>query len=635
MGKYTELSKVIIENVGGKDNVDSLTHCITRLRFKLKDESKANTEALKAADGVVTVMKSGGQYQVVIGNHVPDVYAEVAALGGFKTNSTGGPKKKMSFFDSLIDVISSAFQPALGVLCAAGMVKGFLALILTLNVVQEADGAYLILNAIGDALFKFFPIILGYTSAVKFGMNRFLGMIIGAALVYPGISVLGADSGGEVLYTLFKGTMFSSDIYSTFFGIPIIFPAGGYESTVIPVIVATYFGSKIEAGFRKIIPDVVKTFVVPFLTMLVVIPLSFIVIGPIASWAAVVISNVFNGLFSFSPIAAGVFVGAFWQVLVIFGLHWGLIPIVIMNLFSGLGQDPILAMMFSTSFAQTAVVFAIFLKTRNKKLKTLAFPAIVSGIFGVTEPAIYGITLPRIKYFIISCIAAAIGGGIAGFFNIRVYMMGGLGVFGFPSFLGTNGNHDIIFATISMVIAVVIAFVVTFVMYKDEGDDLIESAETSKKKLVDKAIIASPLTGEIVRLKDVDDDAFAQGALGQGIAIDPTDNDVVSPVNGKVMTLFPTLHAIGLVSDEGIEVLIHIGLDTVQLGGQYFTAHIEQGQTVKKGQKLVTFDREKIKEAGYSTVTPVVLTNSSEFLDVIETDRISVVHNDDLFVVML
>ncbi|GAA0085163.1 hypothetical protein UT300007_16020 [Clostridium sp. CTA-7] len=465
--KYEQLAKDIVANVGGKENINSLTHCITRLRFKLKDENKANTDVLKNMEGIVTVIKSGGQYQVVIGNHVTDVFNavnEVAGLQNLSESTSDTKEEKMNPFNKFIDIISGIFAPTLGVLAATGMLKGFNALFLALGWLTQESGTYQIIQAIGDSLFYFFPIFLGYNASKKFKTSTYLGMLIGAALVYP--SILGLMN-GTPLYTLFQGTMFESPVYITFLGIPVILM--NYTSSVIPIIVATYFGGKIENGFKKIIPDVVKTFLVPLFTLLVIVPLTFIVIGPITTWLSKMVGTGSLSLYNFSPIIAGLLLGAFWQVFVIFGLHWGLIPIMLLNM-STMGYDSVLAPMFAASFAQTAVVMAIFIKTKDKKMKSLSIPAIISGFFGVTEPAIYGITLPRIKTFVISCIGGAVGGAIIGFMGVKQYTMGGLGSFGFFNYINpANGDTSgAINALIAVGVAMAVSFVLTFVMYKDE-----------------------------------------------------------------------------------------------------------------------------------------------------------------------
>lgn len=639
--RYEQLAKDIIYNVGGKENVNSVTHCITRLRFKLKDESKANTDVLKNMDGVVTVIKSGGQYQVVIGNHVPDVYKDVVEVGGFNNESSSDDnevKEKTSLFNSFIDVISGVFSPILGLLAATGMIKGLTALFLALGWLSKTSGTYEILNAIGDSLFYFFPIFLGYTSAKKFKLNHFTGMVIGAALVYPALSGLTA---GNPLFTLFQGTIIESPVYITFLGIPVILMT--YSSSVIPIIIANYVASKVERRFKKIIPDVVKTFLVPFCTILVIIPLTFIVIGPIATWTAQVLGSITLGIYNFSPLVAGLFIGGFWQVFVIFGLHWGLVPVAINNI-SMLGYDTILAMSFAASFAQIGVVLAIWIKTRDKKLKSLCIPAFISGLFGVTEPAIYGVTLPRKKPFILSCIAAGVGGAIIGVMGTKQYIIGCLGIFGIPSFIDTSAgiNRTFYGALIAMVVAFVLGFLLLWLTgFKDEnlygGDKNKQDSkeEVKQEPLTNQEVIVSPLKGEVTELSKVEDEAFSTGLLGKGIAINPVEGKVIAPANGVVTTFFPTGHALGITTDNGTEILIHVGMDTVQLEGKYFTPRVKQGDKIKSGDILLEFNIDKIKESGLSTITPVIITNSDNYLDIIETDKKYINYKEDLLTVIV
>ncbi|MDD3224994.1 MAG: beta-glucoside-specific PTS transporter subunit IIABC [Clostridium sp.] len=628
--KYEKLAQDIIKNVGGRENVNSLTHCITRLRFKLKDENKANTEVLKNMDGVVTVIKSGGQYQVVIGNQVPDVYDAVVAIGGFGVDSSEEEStEKMNLFNKFIDTISGVFTPTLGVLAATGMIKGFLALFVALGWLSDKSGTYNILYSVSDCLFYFFPIFLGYTASKKFKGNQFIGMAIGAALVYPTLSTLMT---GKPLYTLFAGTVIASPVYTTFLGIPVILMK--YSSTVIPIILAAYVGAKIEKFFTKIIPDVVKMFLVPFFTLLVTVPLTLIVIGPIATWAGQLLGAATLGIYKLSPILAGVFMGAFWQVFVIFGVHWGFVPIAMNNL-AVLHADPILASTFGASFAQIGVVLAILIKTKNKKLKSLCIPAFISGIFGVTEPAIYGVTLPRKKPFIISCIGAAVGGGIIGAMGSKVYMIGGLGIFGISNFIGKNGlDKGFYGAIIATIVSFVLGFVIMFFAgYKDEETK--EETTNNGIPLVKKETIVSPLKGEVKDLSEIKDEAFSKGALGKGVAIEPVEGKVISPVDGVLTTLFPTCHALGITSDDGAEILIHIGMDTVKLEGKYFTPKAKQGDHIKKGQTILEFDINAIKKEGYSVTSPVIVTNTNKYLDIIETDKKGIDYKENLLTVMI
>lgn len=659
MGKYEQLAKEIVRNIGGRENVTGLTHCITRLRFKLKDEKKANDEVLKRMDGVVTVMKSGGQYQVVIGNHVPEVYADVMALLGLDGDGvtvhgtddhrTGSPAdggadggadgsgEKGSLFNRAIDVISGIFQPILGIMAACGMVKGLNALFVALGLYTATGGGYLILNAIGDGLFHFLPLFLGYTAAKKFGLKPMLGLVIGAIMCYPSVQAGALSAGGEALYSLFAGSIFESQVYIEFFGIPMI--AMDYTGTVIPVIFVVYFASLCEKFFGRFVPDLVKFFFVPMLTLLVAIPMGFLVIGPLAVFGSTIIAQVVMTVRNFSPMLAGAIVGLTWQILVIFGLHWGFIPVYINNIMT-LGYDNVMMPFFACTFATSAAVLAVFFKTKDRKLKEMALPNFISGIFGVTEPAIYGITLPLKTPFIISCIAGCIGGGFYGAFNFRKFMMGGMGIFEFPAMIEPDGGMgNLIVAVAGVVLTMAVAFVATMVFYKDKdadgsaaaggnvqgADEQTEERKDQREKTAEPMVkaqeIASPMKGKVLRLEEIQDAAFASGVLGKGAAVLPEEGRVFAPVTGMVTALFPTLHAIGIVSEEGVEVLIHIGLNTVQLEGRGFEAKVQQGDHVVKGQLMITFDREMMEAEGYCMETPVIIANSAAYLDVVEEKK--------------
>lgn len=632
--KYEKLAKDIIANVGGKENINTVAHCVTRLRFKLKDDGKAKTDALKSMDGVVTVMQSGGQYQVVIGNHVPEVFKDLTAIAGINTGNVSTddiPEKKGKPIDRFIDMVSGVFTPTLGVLAATGMIKGVLALLVTLKVLSATSGTYQILYAVGDSFFYYLPILLGYTAAKKFNSNVFIGMTIGASLLYPALAGLGA---AEPLYTLFKGSFIESPIRTTFLGAPVILMS--YSSSVIPIILAVLFSGKVEKFFTKIVPDVVKTFLVPFFTLLVVVPLTFLVIGPVATWLGQALGLLTTSIYTLSPIIAGAFIGGFWQVFVIFGLHWGLVPILFNNL-SVYGKDPIIALTFGASFAQTGAVLAILLKTKDMKLKGLAIPSFISGIFGVTEPAIYGISLPRKKPFIVSCIGGAIGGAVMGAMGSAMYMFGGLGIFGLPSFLNQQTGIDSGFIGAvagGVAISFIAGFLGTYFFgFKDDKEISTKNNVNSDKK-EDSKIVYSPLKGEVKALSETEDEAFASGALGKGVVIVPTEGKLVAPVNGKIATFFPTGHAIAIETEDGKEVLMHVGINTVELNGKFFYPKAKEGDEVAIGQTLLEFDIEAIKKAGYSISTPIIITNSDDFSSIIGVENKSIDFNEELLTVI-
>lgn len=613
---YTELAKDIVAHVGGKENITKLVHCVTRLRFSLKDESKADTEYLMKRDGVVTVVKAGGQYQVVIGNHVPDVYEavlKVAGINGEGSVDADDDVVEGNLFDRFIALVSGLFQPMLGTLSAAGMIKGVVAIMAALGV-KSTDGAYVILNAAGDGLFQFLPLILAITAAKRFKMNPFTALAIGFALVYPNIAA--SFKAEQPLYTLFAGSPIESPVFSTFFGIPIIFPTSTYLSTVLPIIAAVWVGAKVEKSFKKIIPDVVKVFIVPFFTLLVTVPLAFLVIGPVMSWASDLVGAVFTGIYDFNPVIYGLVLGAVWQILVMFGLHWGLVPLAILELQKGPGV--ILVASIAICFAQAGALINIMMRTKEDKVRQLSIPAFISALFGVTEPAIYGITLPMRTPFIMTCISGALTGAYLSFFDVKMQVMGGMGLFAIPSFIEAGNSMTLIHFLIAIVANFVLGFGLTQLvkipnLFGDSGVEAKAEGTKENQSAGQAQVIASPLTGEVLPLSETPDTVFASGAMGQGAAIRPSVGEVVAPADGTIRLLFPTNHAIGLATDDGAELLIHVGMDTVELDGKGFTAHVVQGSKVKKGQLLLSFDMEAIQEAGYSVVTPVIVTNSADY----------------------
>lgn len=642
MTVYETLAKEILNYVGGKDNVNSLTHCITRLRFKLKEESIAQDEALKNLEGVVTVMKSAGQYQVVIGNQVQDVYEQLAPLLHAEQPQTVQDAEKEKLLDRFVDIISGIFQPILGIMAACGMIKGLNMLFMTLGLYAETSGGYMIINAIGDALFTFLPLFLGYTSARKFGLKPMVGLVIGGIMCYPGIQSSALSGSLKPLYTMFEGTMFASPVYIDFFGIPVI--SMDYTSTVIPVIFIVYFASKCEKLFSKFVPDLVKFFFVPMLTLLVALPIGFLLIGPVATFGSKIIAETIISIRNVSPMLAGGLVGLTWQILVIFGLHWGFIPVYINNIVTN-GYDNVMMPFFACTFATSAVILVIMLKTRDRKMKELCLPNFISGIFGVTEPGIYGILLPLKKPFIISCIAGGIGGAFYGFCNFRKFSMGGMGIFEFPAMMEPDGSWgNLLVAVSGVLLTMIVAVILMLLFYREkeagQSDKTIldtkedEESVEDTPALLEDIVICSPLKGDVLELAQVEDAAFSAGILGKGCAIIPAEGEVYAPVDGILTTLFPTKHALGITSDDGVEVLIHIGLNTVQLNGEGFTAYVQQGERVSRGQHLLSFDLAELKDKGYCLQTLVIITNTNDYLEILSTMQKEVVPDDVLLHVM-
>ncbi|EAC3307397.1 PTS beta-glucoside transporter subunit IIBCA [Listeria monocytogenes] len=596
----SDLAKEVVKLVGGKENILSVIHCVTRLRFKLRDENLAETEKIKALKGVMTVVKSGGQYQVVIGDHVSYVYDEVIRVLGIKPDDAlqDNPEQEhKSIFNKFVELISGIFMPVLGLLAASGILKGFLTAAVTMGLINTSAGVYEVLYAASDALFYFMPIILGFSAGKVFKTNQYLSAAVGAALVYP---------------TLVD--MYSNGAHLTFLHIPVILM--NYTMSVIPVILAIYFMSKLEKVLVKFIPKSLQLIFVPLLLLLIVVPVSLIIIGPVSTYASQLLAKGALGLYSLSPMIAGFFLAGVWQVAVMFGLHWAFIPIFINNI-SVLGYDPINAMLYCTVFAQTGAVMAVMLKTRNQELRSLSITATISGFLGITEPAIYGVNLPYKKPFIMACVGSAFGGAIAGMSAAK--MFGGFasgGIFGIPMFINPDGiGWDFWGFLISLVVAFSVALILTYFFgFKDKVEEVV--IQTGEKATLDETIY-SPLQGELIALNDVKDEVFSAGIMGAGVAILPASGEIRAPFDGTVLSVFQTKHAIGLISKQGVELLIHVGLDTVNLNGQFFDIEVSESEEIKKGDLLGTFELDTIKKAGYDITTPIIVTNSATLADVI------------------
>ncbi|GFP08344.1 glucose PTS transporter subunit IIA [Lactobacillus helveticus] len=597
---YDNLAKTIIQDVGGKDNINSVVRCATRLRFKLKDEKKVNDDALKDTDGVVTVVKAGGQYQVVIGNEVADVYdavlKEVGFPGGGQVPDDDGADDDSSFIDKAVALISGIFTDILAPLSAGGIIKGLVVICASLGWLSKTSGAYQILYAIGDSIFFFLPVFLGFTAARRFHMNQFIGAAIGATLTYP--SMVALASSKTILSTLFKGTAFASEVHTTFFGIPVI--TMNYSSTVLPVIFTVWFASIIDHWAKKWISTVVQMFLVPVATMIIALPVAFIVIGPVMTWVGDVIGAVMQGIYNFSPIVAGILMCALWQVLVIFGVHWGIVAVTTADL-AALGYDPILALSCMVCYAQVGVVLAMIKQTKEKKLKETATGAFFSGLFGVTEPAIYGVTLPRRIPFILSCIGGAISGAVIGAFHSVLYMLPSMGIFAIPAYANPKGGS--MTPVIGVVIAGVVAFVSGFILQLLFGKKSVD-ADYNKKQAQKVAEAANEAT-EVANNPII---AASEGVLH-------------APADGKIALVFPTGHVVGINTTDGAEVLMHIGMDTVNLQGKGFKTLVQKGQEVKAGDPLVEFNIKEIKAAGYEVATPVVVTNSKKYESINQVDN--------------
>ena len=612
MGKYTQLAKDIIKNVGGKENVNDLKHCVTRLRFNLDDESKANDDVLKKMEGVITIVKAAGQYMVVIGEHVPDVYDEVMSqLGrgeGSKTSDTK-PKKKKSLIDAFLGVIMAGMGPTLNLLCACGIIKGLLVVLGMVGLAADS-GLYMLINAAGDCLFYSLPLVLGFNVAKKFEIDPYFGLLFGAALTYPTIQGVDLNLFGYIVNT-------------------------SYTSSFLPVLFGLAVAIPLYKFLNRHIHKLLSGFLTPMITLLICFPLTFVVIGPLANLVGVGINFAVNFIFELSPILGGAILGGVWQILVMFGVHGMVTMFAFYDLLAG-NPSSMLAMTSGASFAVAGTLLVIALKNRNDTTKSQSYSAMVSAILGVTEPAMYGIIIPRKTMLVTTCIAGAISGLANGLMGIKMYTYAGMGVIGLLSFLNPV-DPKIWQLPLIAIIPFVAGVVLAWFAYKPENDPVTpnptSSADMDTKKQVDLTV-ASPVDGTVKALTDSKDAVFAQETMGKGCLILPDNGNVYAPVNGTVSTLFPTKHAIGIVSDEGLEVLIHIGIDTVNLEGKYFNAHIKQGDQVKLGQLLVSFDKEAIEKEGFSTEIPVVITNTNNYTDVVEMDYEHHNHGDAIIKIL-
>lgn len=607
---YNELAGKILDGVGGKDNINDVFHCATRLRFRLKNEDIVATSELKKTSGIIQVVQNSGQYQVVIGNDVSNVYENLKSIMGGEIKNDDMTEEKLSFGAKCIDIISSIFTPFLSVLAGTGVLKGLLSLSIFLWPDFANTGTYTLLNATGDAFFRFLPIAIAFTAAKKFKANQYIAMALAMAMVYP----------------------IENTSNLTFIGIPVIYGAG-YTSTVFPIIMAVFVQRYIESFFKKIIPKFL-VFGVTLFTLVIMVPLTYLIIGPLGTVIGTVLSKGVNGLYEFSPLITGLVLGGLWQILVVFGMHWGFVPLTLLN-FSTLGYDNLLPMSIAGVIAQSGAAFGVFLKSKDKNLKGLAASSSLSALFGITEPAVYGITLPLKKPFIAASIGGALGGGIIAQFGVKSFAFSA-SILAIPNMIGRNGIKSsaligVVGLSISFITAAILAFFLGFDENNKEKsqDNLLEN---KKGKYKEKLTVFSPLSGKIINLKDVDDPVFASGSMGKGVAILPSEDKIIAPVNGKVTLLFPTHHAIGITSDEGVEILIHVGMDTVELEGKGFTPLVKQGDKVEIGQELLLFDKKVIKSYKKSIITPVLITNYKEYKSVVLPAEREILAGQKLFV---
>lgn len=589
------LAKQIVTGVGGKDNILSLVHCATRLRFKLRDSGRVDAKTLNRLPDVLMAQESGGQFQVVIGNRVAEVYQAICQVTGLDDEiPLAGTAVKEGALSRFIDVVSAIFTPTLGILAASGILKGLLSLALVNEWISETSGTYLLLFVASDALFYFFPLALGYTAGKKFGGNPFTAMALGGALTHP-LSI-GA----------FNAAQQTGALPLDFVGIPIVFI--NYSSSVIPIILAAWVSSHLERRCNRLLPAAVKNFLTPLLCLCLIAPMTFLLIGPVATWLGRLLAEGFQTLYGLAPMLAGAALGGLWQVLVIFGLHWGLVPLMYNNL-SLLGYDTMGALLLPAVMGQVGATLGVFLRTRDARMKSLAGSAATSGLFGITEPAIYGVTLPAKRPFLFGCISGALGGLMLGYARSSVYSPNLPSIFTFSQTIPPTGVDFSVWGAIAgSLLAAGLAALLTFWFGLPKAA---VAAATADEAVADTAShqVLSPLHGLTRPLGSVTDPAFASGILGQGVAILPLSGRVVAPFSGRVESLSYSGHVLVLVADDGTEMLIHVGIHTAKLDGSHFRAQVQSGDLIAAGDVLLEFDHAAMAGAGFDTTCLVLICN--------------------------
>lgn len=611
--KYESLVRAILNEIGSEHNIASVTHCMTRLRFTLKDDSKANIDHVKNIAGVVGCVNKGGQFQIVIGTHVADVYNDLVQIAHIQNENTTKKKFEAS---QIFDLIAGIFMPIVGALAGAGMVKAILAVCVAASWITTESQTYTLLYMISDIVFYYLPLFLAFSAAKKFKVNPYVALIFAGMLVHPTFS--GLRTAGEAVY---------------FLGMPV--KMATYTSSVIPIILIVAFQALVEKLVKKWTPDAIKIFFVPMMTILIVAPVGLIVLGPLGSILGGYLSTFFTFLDQKISWVVPTLVGGLAPLLVMTGMHYSLGAAQSVQR-ATVGYATILAPgMIASNMAQAAATFAVSIKTKNKELKTLASSCAATAICGITEPALYGVNMKLKRPLYATMLAGGCAGLYAGITGVKAWSAGTSNIFALPIHIGPDNSF--MNACITVAIALILGFVFSYLFYKEPQttENLIASSDNSPaKSLNKKLVIHSPAAGQLIPLEQVKDDTFASGALGQGCALIPESGEFGSPVKGKVAMLFETKHAIGLIAEDGTEVLIHIGLDTVKLNGEHFTAKVKTGDAVEVGTPLVQVDLKAVRDAGYDLVTPVLITNSAEVLDVVENSREHVEAGDEILTVI-
>ncbi len=610
---YQELAEQILKNVGGGKNITSLNNCATRLRMNFKDESLVKVETIKRLQGVMGVSKKAGQYHIIIGPDVANVcnaMKKMTTISSSGISSAGKSDKNHSKVEQLLDIFASIFTPVIPAITAAGMIKALLVICVLFGMSKESQ-IYMIISFIADAGFYFLPVMLAFSTALKLGSNPYLAAMIGGVLLHP--KFVGLVSAGDPV---------------SFLSLPI--KLVNYGSSVIPIILAVWFMTYVERFADRVSPTPIKFFTKPVLTVLIVAPVTLLVLGPLGSYVGTGIAAGTGFLNTHVRWLVPMIMGAFMPLLVLTGMHWSFLPILLTS-YSTYGYEAIMGPgSLVSNICQGGASLAVAFKTKNKKLKQLAGSAGITALMGITEPAMYGVTLRLKRPLVAVMIGGGIGGFYAGIMGVVRYTSGTPGLLSLPIFIGEN-PMNIVHACIAALIGFVITFILTLVLGFEEPEDMMDGIEENSENeeeithkvsiLSNKSIVYSPIQGEVVPLSKVNDETFAKEITGKGVAIMPSGNQVFAPFDGEVVTVFKTKHAIGLRNNDGVELLIHIGIDTVALEGKYFTVHVKNGDVIQKGDLLVDFNKAMIEKAGYECTSPIIVTNTQQYAEVFGVDE--------------
>ena len=618
---HQETAQEIIKAVGGTNNINSVYHCITRLRFELKDNDKVDNGTLKKLDKVMGTNISGDQFQVIIGNDVPKVFdamvKEHPALQQSQEKKEVKSDKNKNVILKIFETIAGVFAPMLPAITAAGMLKGLLALFVSLGWMSAGTDTYRILSAIGDGVFHYLPLLIAVSAARKFGSNPFVAIALGTALMYPDMS-----------------TLLSSGESVAFIGIPVT--AVSYASSVIPILLAVWLMSYVEKWVDRVIPAALKLLLVPLITLLVMVPVTLIAIGPLGTFVGNGLSGGINWLLNEGGLIAGIVLGGAMALIIMTGMHYALVPIILSNI-ATLGFDKFLPLTYISNMGQAGATLGVFFRAKDKKLKTVALSTSFTALMGVTEPAMYGVNMKYKKPFAAAMIGSAVGGGFALAFGAKAYVLAGNGGLpGLPSLIGQTFWYSLIGMILAFVVGAIMSTV--FGIKEEEGDAealaqfspgasaapaAAPSNEAAAVNVDDlgaptptsDAVAVAPMTGKAIPLKEVNDPTFGDELMGKGVAFVPSVGELVSPVTGTVMNVFKTKHAIVVRSDNGMELLIHVGINTVKLRGQYFESHVTAGTRVQAGDKLLSFELDQIAKE-YDITTAMVVTNTADYQEI-------------------